>query len=231
MFANYLIGLREGLEAALIVAILVAYLVRLGQRDALPRLWTGVGLAILLAMGVGAFLQITSQSLSFEAQELFGGAMSIIAAGLITWMIFWMALHARTIKAHLHGEVDKALMGSAWMLTFIAFMAVAREGLETALFLWAGIRAAGSSSEPILGALLGLVTAVVIGVLIYRGAMRLNLATLFTWTGALLVVVAAGVLSYGVHDLQEAGVLPGLTNLAFDVSDQVPPGSWRLHIL
>ncbi len=226
MFANYLIGLREGLEASLIVAILVAYLVKIDQRRTLPRLWLGVGLAVLLSMGVGAFLQITSQELTFQAQETFGGVMSIIAAGLITWMVFWMASHAHELRGHLHGEVDRALAGSAWLLTFIAFMAVAREGIETALFLWAGIRATGSSTSPLLGALLGLATALLIGILIYRGAVRLNLARLFTWTGIALIVVAAGVLAYGVHDLQEAGVLPGLNNLAFDVSRQIPPGSW-----
>jgi high-affinity iron transporter len=231
LFANYLIGLREGLEAALIVAILVAYLVKLDQRSALPRLWLGVGLAIGLSMGVGAFLQLTSQTLTFEAQETFGGVMSIFAAGLITWMVFWMAKHAHQLKSHLHGEVDKALLGGAWVLTFIAFMAVAREGIETALFLWAGIRASGSTATPLIGAMLGLATAVVIGVLIYRGALRLNLSRLFTWTGVALVVVAAGVLAYGVHDLQEAGVLPGLYNLAFDVSAQIPPSSWYGTVL
>jgi high-affinity iron transporter len=226
MFANYLIGLREGLEASLIVAILVAYLVKIDQRRTLPRLWLGVGLAVLLSMGVGAFLEITSQELTFQAQETFGGVMSVIAAGLITWMVFWMAKHAHELRGHLHGEIDRALAGSAWMLTFIAFMAVAREGIETALFLWAGIRSTGSSTSPLLGALLGLATAILIGILIYRGAVRLNLAKLFTWTGIALIVVAAGVLAYGVHDLQESGVLPGLNTLAFDVSAQIPPGSW-----
>lgn len=226
MFANYLIGLREGLEAALIVSILVAYLVKLDQHWALPRVWAGVGLAIGLAFGVGGFLHLTSQTLTFRAQEMFGGFMSIFAAALITWMIFWMAKHAHRLKSHLHGEVDRALIGDAWALTFIAFIAVAREGMETALFLWAGIRASGSTTTPLIGAVLGLLTAVVLGVLIYRGALRLNLSRLFTWTGVGLIIVAAGVLSYGVHDLQEAAVLPGLNNLAFNVSEQIPPGSW-----
>jgi high-affinity iron transporter len=226
VFANYLIGLREGLEAALIVAILMAYVVRLDQRHALPRMWAGVGLAILLAMGTGAVLHLTSQTLTFEAQEAFGGFMSILAVGLITWMVFWMAQRARGIKAHLHGEVDRALLGGTWTLTLIAFIAVAREGLETALFLWAGIRSSGTTATPLVGAGLGLATAVVIGILIYRGAVRLNLSRLFTWTGVGLIVVAAGVLSYGVHDLQEAGILPGLGSMAFDVSTQIPPGSW-----
>lgn len=226
MFSNFLIGLREGLEAALIVAILVAYLVRLGQRRMLPRLWFGVGLAVLLALATGAFLHLTSQTLTFQAQETFGGVMSICAAALITWMVFWMATRAQGLKAHLHGEVDRALTRSAKAIAVIAFVAVAREGIETALFLWAGIRASGSTVVPIAGGLLGLATAIAVGVLIYAGALRLNLSRMFTYTGFALIVVAAGVLAYGVHDLQEAGVLPGLTNFAFDVSAQIPPSSW-----
>lgn len=226
MFANYLIGLREGLEAALVVAILVAYIVKLERRHLLPRLWAGIVLAIVLSLGVGAFLQFTSQTLSFQAQEAFGGCMSILAVVLITWMIFWMASHAQGIRAHLQGEVDKALLGGAWTLAIVAFVSVGREGLETALFLWAGFNASGETVEPIIGALLGLATAVVLGIIVYKGAVRLNLARLFAWTGAGLIIVAAGVLSYGIHDLQEAAILPGLDNLAFDVSAQIPPSSW-----
>jgi len=226
MLANYLIGLREGLEASLVVAMLVAYIVKLERRSLLPRLWAGVGLAIVLSLGVGAFLQLTSQTLTFQAQEAFGGFMSLLAVGLITWMIFWMAAHAKGIRAHLHGEIDRALLGGAWTLTIVAFVSVGREGLETALFLWAGISASGETVEPILGAVLGLATAVVLGFIVYRGAVRLNMQRLFAWTGAGLIIVAAGVLSYGLHDLQEAGILPGLNTLAFDVSAQIPPGSW-----
>jgi high-affinity iron transporter len=226
MFANFLIGLREGLEAALIIAIPVAYLVALGQRRALRRLWLGVGAAIVLALGFGAFLHLTSQALSFTAQETFGGVMSLLAVALITWMIFWMSLHARQLRGHLHGELDRALLSSGWAVAIVAFVAVIREGLETALFLWAGIRASGSTGNPLVGALLGLIVAVIIGIAIYRGAVRMNLSRLFTWTGAALIIVAAGVLAYGVHDLQEAGILPGLQSLAFDVSAQIPPSSW-----
>ncbi len=237
MFANFLIGLREGLEASLVVAILVAYLVRLDQRRALARLWTGVGLAVVLSLAVGGFLTLTSNAIvfpgltAFESQEAFGGVMSILAVALITWMIFWMATHSHALRGHLEGEIDKALAGGAWALTIVAFVSVAREGLETALFLWAGITSTGQTVEPILGALLGLATAVAIGFVVYRGAMRLNLARLFAWTGGALVVVAAGVLAYGVHDLQEAGLLPGLNTLAFDVSAQIPPSSWYGTVL
>jgi len=223
MFANYLIGLREGVEAALIIAILVAYLVKLGQREVLPRLWAGVGLAVLMSVVLGALLTFTEASLSDEAQENFAGVMSLAAVGLITWMIFWMAFHARHIKGHLQGEVDKALAKSSWAIAIVAFIAVAREGLETALFLFAGAQSSGAASSPLLGALLGLGTAVVIGLLLYRGALKLNLASLFKWTGALLVVIAAGVLRYGVHELQETGVLPGKDNYVLDLTGSVDP--------
>lgn len=226
MFANYLIGLREGLEAALVVGILVAYLVRTGRRDLLPALWSGVGIAAAVSLGFGALLTFGPQGLTFEAQEAIGGTLSIAAVGLITWMIFWMAKTARHLKADLHSRLDDAISAGRGAVVVMALLAVGREGLETALFLWAGAKATGTSTSPLLGAALGLVTAVVLGALVYRGAVRLNLRTFFAWTGLFLVVVAGGVLSYGVHDLQEARILPGLSDLAFDVSAVVPPSSW-----
>lgn len=223
MFANFLIGLREGLEAALVVAILVAYLVRIDQRQFLPRIWAGVGAAIGLSVLAVVALQVTGQALSDQAAEAFAGFMSLVAVALITWMILWMARHARTLKAHLHGEVDNALARSSWALVLVAFFAVGREGLETALFLWTGMRATGGGVLPLLGAFLGLATAVALGVLIYRGALRLNLSRLFFWTGIGLIVIAAGVLRYGVHELQEVGVLPGKDNYVLDVSGVINP--------
>jgi high-affinity iron transporter len=141
-------------------------------------------------------------------------------------MIFWMARTSRSLRGELEGRVDTAIGRSGWSLVLLATLAVGREGLETALFLWAAARATGSSTQPLAGAAIGLATAVVLGVLIYRGAVRLDLAKFFRWTGVLLVFVAAGVLSYGMHDLQEAGILPGLDQVAFDVSSTIPPGSW-----
>lgn len=223
MFANFLIGLREGLEAALVVAILVAYLVRIDQRQFLPRIWAGVGAAIGLSVLAVVALQVTGQALSDQAAEAFAGFMSLVAVALITWMILWMARHARTLKAHLHGEVDNALARSSWALVLVAFFAVGREGLETALFLWTGMRATGGGVLPLLGAFLGLATAVALGVLIYRGALRLNLSRLFFWTGIGLIVIAAGVLRYGVHELQEVGVLPGKDNYVLDVTGVINP--------
>ncbi|QAY70358.1 iron uptake transporter permease EfeU [Xylanimonas protaetiae] len=226
MLANFLIGLREGLEAALVVGILVAYLVKSERRDRLPQLWVGIGVAVAVSLGFGALLTFGPQGLSFEAQEAIGGTLSIVAVGLITWMIFWMGKTARFLKGNLEHKLDEAVDAGRWAVAVMALLAVGREGLETALFLWAGAQATGASTRPLLGAVLGLAVAVVLGWLVYRGALRLNLRTFFRWTGVLLIVIAAGVLAYGVHDLQEAGILPGLYALAFDVSAQVPPSSW-----
>ena len=235
MVANFLIGLREGLEAALIVSILIAYLVKSGRRHLLPQIWIGVGIAVAVSLAFGAALTFGPKGLTFEAQELIGGLLSIVAVGFVTWMIFWMAKAARTLSGELRAQLDKAADAGRWSLTIVAMLAVGREGLETALFLWAATQAAaggtGSTAGPLLGAALGLVLAMVLGYLIYRGALKINLGRFFTWTGAFLIVIAAGVLAYGVHDLQEAGLLPGLNNLAFDVSGVIPPTSWYGTVL
>ncbi|GAA1403829.1 FTR1 family protein [Kitasatospora putterlickiae] len=226
MFANYLIGLREGLEASLVVCILIAYLVKTGRKDRLPPVWAGVGVAVALSLAFGAVLQFGSTQLSFEAQEALGGTLSIIAVALVTWMVFWMRRTARHLKSELHGKLDAALAMGTGALVATAFLAVGREGLETALFIWTAVQATEDGYNPIIGAALGLLTAVVLGWLFYRGALKINLAKFFTWTGAMLVVVAAGVLAYGVHDLQEAGWLGGLHDFAFDISSTIPKDSW-----
>lgn len=220
LLGNYLIGLREGLEASLVVSILVAYLVKSGNRKALPPVWTGVSTAIVLAIGFGIALTVASGEMQFKTQESFGGFLSIIAVGLVTWMVFWMRRTARFMKAELEGKLEGALSMGTGALFLVAFLAVGREGLETALFLWTNITNANNSTEPIMGAMLGLLTAALLGYLLYRGGLRLNLKKFFTITGVALIVVAAGVFGYGFHDLQEASILPGLTTLAFE------PSSW-----
>jgi high-affinity iron transporter len=230
VFANYLIGLREGLEAALVVSILIAYLVKSDRRELIPRIWTGVGIAVAISLSFGALLTFGPRGLTFQAQELIGGTLSIVAVCFVTWMVFWMAGAARSLSGKLRRQVDDAAGRGRWSLTVVALLAVGREGLETALFLWAATQATRSGTQtttkPLIGAALGIATAVAIAYLIYRGALKLNLNLCFTWTGAFLILVAAGVFSYGIHDLQEAAFLPGLHNLAFDVSNVIPPSSW-----
>ncbi|WP_406300350.1 FTR1 family protein [Embleya sp. NBC_00888] len=226
MFANYLIGLREGLEAALVVSILIAYLVKSERRDALPAVWLGVGAAVALSVALEATLELTSAEMTFKQQELFGGSLSILAVLLVTWMIFWMRRTSHALKAQLQGRLDHALAMGTGALVTTAFLSVGREGLETAVIVWGTARSTGENTDPMIGVALGLATAVVLGYLFYAGAVRINLAKFFLWTGAGLVVVAAGVLAYGVHDLQEADFVPGLNNRAFDITDTIPPDSW-----
>jgi high-affinity iron transporter len=227
VLANVLIGLREGLEAGLVVGILVAYLHKIGRRDVLPRLWIGIGGAILLSLTVGAILTFGPSTLSFQAQEILGGSLSILAVGMVTWMTFWMARHARGLSAELRADVDKAVrQRSALALVALGIVSVGREGIETALFVWASVNAGANAALGTLGAVLGILIAVVLAYLIYRGLVRINLGRFFFWTGIFLIVVAAGVLAYGIGDLQEAGVIPGITVHAFSLAHLIPPTSW-----
>lgn len=228
MISNFLIGLREGLEAALVVSILITYLVRTQRRNNIKFVWLGVAAAIALSTLFGALLTYTRFSLlsTFQSRELFGGIMSIIAVCLVTWMIIWMRDTGKRMSAELEGKLENAIQGGMLTIAIMAFVAVAREGLETTLFFFSAVQAAGSTLEPVVGFVLGMLTASTIGYLLYRRAVKINIKRFFVITGNFLILVAAGVLSYGIHDLQEADALPGLNTLAFDVSSTISVESW-----
>ncbi|MGW7540241.1 iron uptake transporter permease EfeU, partial [Streptomyces sp. NPDC054770] len=230
-FPSFLIGLREGLEAGLIVSILVATLVRAGARNRLSQVWTGVLAAIALALSFGAVLTFTAASLSATAQEAFGGTLSVIAVAFVTAMVFWMRRSARGLAGELKDKVTGALAMGSGVLVLTSFLAVGREGLETALFLWTTARAAGESAGPLTGAGIGLVLAAGLCWGLYRRVLKINLTRFFTYTGAVLIVIAAGVLGYGLRDLQEGGVFPGNTAYVFDLSGHIDAGSWYSTLL
>ncbi|MGX6607324.1 iron uptake transporter permease EfeU [Micromonosporaceae bacterium Da 78-11] len=226
-FASYLIGLRDGLEAALVVTILLTVLARSKRRDALIPLWTGVGLAVVVAAALGAILTYVATSLlSGVRLELFEAVTSLIAVGLVTWMIFWMRRSARTIKADLTGRLTDALgMGPA-AIAALAFVAVIREGVEMVLLVFASAQAVAQTAAPLAGMVAGVASAVLLGWLMYAAVARVNLGRLFTWTAVLLILVAAGIAKYAVHGFQVAGALPGFGDVAYDLSTTVEPTSW-----
>jgi high-affinity iron transporter len=227
LFSNALLGLREGFEAALVVSILIAFLVKTEKRESLKWVWAGVAAAVLLSVTIGAVLTYSTSSMTFETQELVGGSLSILAVALVTGMIFWMRRTARTIASDLRGRLSSAVALGPLAVMVVAFLSVGREGLETAVFFYAAVQTAGGgTAQPLIGFVVGILVAVVLGYLLYRGAVRLNLTRFFKITGILLVIVAAGVLAYGLHDLQEAQFLPGLRTLAFDLSGPIPEESW-----
>ncbi|MFF0862663.1 iron uptake transporter permease EfeU [Nonomuraea sp. NPDC003560] len=226
MFASYLIGLREGLEATLVVSVLIAFLVKSDRKDKLPQVWTGVAAAVALSVGFGALLTFTAANLGHMGQELFDAITSLLAVAFVTWMIFWMRRTARALSGELRGKLSDALQMGSLAVVVMAFLAVAREGLETALLFFAAVQGATATVDPLLGIALGLLTSVVIGWGLYRSALKINLTKFFTWTGLLLILVAAGIFKYGVHDLQEANILPGLSSYAFDISAVLPADSW-----
>jgi len=226
VFSNFLIGLREGLEASLVVGILVAYLVKTGRTGRLVPLWVGVALAALASLGFAAVLHFTANELSDRAEEIFAGVMSIIAVAFVTWMVFWMRSTSRTMKTELHGKLDAAAEMGSVAIAVMAMVAVAREGLETALFLWTNEKAMGAASHPAVGGLLGIGAAIVLGYLIYRRAIAIDLGKFFKVTGALLIVIAAGVLAAGVHELQEAAIIGGEDAVALDISSWYSADAW-----
>jgi high-affinity iron transporter len=231
MAAIYLIGLREGLEIVLVVSILVAFLVKTDRRPLLRPLWMGVAAAAVLAIGFAALLQVGVARLSYTSQEMFEAIASIVAVVFVTWMIFWMRRMARHLGRDLRARLEDAISVGPYAIASVAFLAVIREGLETSILFYAAAQGTVDSLRPLIGISLGLLTAVGLGWLLYVSAVRINLSRFFAWTGALLVLVAAGILKYGVHDLQESGVVGGLNQHAFDVSGALPPDTWYAELL
>ncbi|MCW2880223.1 MAG: iron permease [Sphaerisporangium sp.] len=231
MFASYLIGLREGLEATLVVSILVAFLVKSDRRDRLSLVWGGVAAAVALSVGFGALLTFTAAQLGSRQHELFDATASLAATVFVTFMIFWMRTAARRLSGDLRAKLSEALNLGAGAVVVMAFLAVAREGLETALLFFAAAQGATTSATPLIGISLGLATSVALGWALYASALRINLGKFFTWTGLLLIVVAAGIFKYGVHDLIEAGVVHVLEAPAFDLTGALPPDAWYTTLL
>jgi high-affinity iron transporter len=224
--SGLLTGLREGVEAALIVAIICAYLAKTGNRRYFPTVFAGAGLAIGLSAVLGIVLFTTVGSFEEPYEQLFEGLTMVAAAAVVTWMLFWMRRQAASVKGELQASVDRALdSGSVTALAVLAFIAVIREGIETALFLTGQAAATSTDSgaiSVIVGALIGLAIAVVLGIGFYQGSRRLNLATFFRWTGVALVFIAAGLLSHAVHEFVEIGVITIGTQTLFDLSSILP---------
>ena len=222
--SGLLTGLREGVEAALIVAIICAYLARTGNRRHLPIVLAGAAGAIGLSAILGFILYQTVGGLQEPYEQIFEAATLLLAAAVVTWMLFWMRRQARSVKGDLHAAVDRALdQNSVVALAALAFVAVIREGLETSLFLVGQANSAQQGAIFVLvGALIGLAVAAVLGVGFYQGSRRLNLATFFRWTGVGLIFIAAGLLCHAVHELIEIGVIPFGTQTLFDLSGVLP---------
>ena len=217
------------------VSILLAALRKTAPPDGRPvaatPVWLGVLGAVMLAGSFAAVLTFSTSVLSSRAQEAVGGLLSVLAVALVTGMVFWMRRTAASLSAHLRGEVQRAVAIGAGALAITAFLAVGREGLETTLFLWTAVKASGQTVSPLVGAALGLAGAVVLCWLLYRRAVRLNVGVFFNRTAIALIVIAAGVLSYGLGDLQDAGLLSGQRWIAFDLTAHVDPNSWWVSII
>ena len=226
MLGSLLITLREGLEAALIVGIILAYLARTNERRGFKPVWLGTGLAVLVSLIAGAIIYAVAGEFSGRAEEIFEGSAMLLAVGVLTWMVFWMRKQAANIRGELQAQIQSALTsGSSFGLATIAFVAVVREGIETVLFLFAANTVAESAVSFTIGGLLGLVVAIAIGYGVYKGSSKLNLRTFFSITGLVLVIFAAGLLAHGIHEYNEAGLIPNIVEHVYDINAILPEQS------
>ena len=229
LFGSLLIGLREGLETAIVVTILIAFLVKSDRRDALKWVWFGVAGAIAMTVGVFLTIQLSENTISGLAAEAIAGVASLVAVIIVTTMVLWMRKAAATISGELRSDMARALETGGFAVATLAFLAVGREGVETALFMVGYANA--STAWPLAGLVIGLLIAVVVAYGMYAGAVRINLAKFFKYTGAFLVVVAAGILSYAIHALQTVGWLPGLGAKAFDLTGVFNWSAWYGQVI
>jgi len=226
MLSALLITLREGLEAALILGIILAYLSATSNRQGFKPVWLGTSLAIAVSLIAGVVIYFSAGRLEGKAEEIFEGVAMWTAAGVITWMIFWMRKQAINIKGHLHAQIQSALgSGSTLGLLGLAFVAVVREGIETVLFLFAATRVAESAVSSAAGGILGLGIAVAIGYSLYKGTSKLNLKTFFNVTGLLLILFAAGLFAHGIHEFHEAGIISPVIAHVWDINHIFPEQS------
>jgi len=229
LFGSGLIGLREGLETAIVVTILVAFLVKSDRRDALKWVWLGVTAAVVMTIGVFLVIQFGENTISGLAAEAIAGIASLVAVAIVTTMVLWMKRAAATMSGELRGDMARALETGGLAVLTLAFLAVGREGVETALFMVGYAEA--DTLWPLVGLIVGVLIAIAIAYGMYIGAVRINLAKFFSYTGAFLVVVAAGILSYGIGALQTVGWLPGLANKAFDITSWFNWSSWYGEVI
>jgi high-affinity iron transporter len=229
---TFVIGLREGLEAALIVGIIAAFLIQRKQPQALIPMWLGVGAAVTLSALTAIVLNLAGRAMSTQAREVMEGLLALLAVGGITYMILWMRRHGPTLRFDLEHRTGAALAtGSAVAVVAMAFVSVLREGLETAIFLLATFQTTRSPALAVLGALAGIAVSLAIGYGIYRGGIHLDLRRFFRITSAVLVIVAAGLLAAGVHSLSEADLVGVLQGSAIDLSWLIAPGTVRSSVL
>lgn len=226
MISTLLITLREGLEVALILGIVMAYLAATGNRHRFKDIWLGTLLAVFASLVAGAVIYFTAGELEGRGEQVFEGTAMFLAAIVLTWMIFWMRKQAANIKGQLHVQIQSVLSsGSALGLVGLAFIAVAREGIETVLFLFAATSVAESPLLSISGGIAGLAIAAVIGYTLYKGTSKLNLRAFFNVTSLLLIMFAAGLLAHGLHEFQEASIIPTFVEHVWDINHILPEQS------
>lgn len=231
MFGSGLIGLREGLETGIVVMILVAFLVKAERRDALKWVWLGVGIAVAMVAIIFFVIHYGTSTVTGLTAEVIAGVASLVAVAIVTAMVLWMRTAAKNMSGELRSGMERALTVGPIAVLTLSFFAVGREGVETALLMVGYAENTNGSLWPLLGLLLGIVVAAIVTVFLYFGAIRIDFAKFFKYTGVFLIVVAAGILGYGIRALQIGGILPGGGSVAFDITAHYDASSWYGTVL